>query len=80
MAGDVLVYKDYKFAISGNLKEIDLYKRFRGSGFVLIKKLVNMKLPENLTWKKINDILVNRGEEEKSGLVKILYDSYVNNE
>ena len=39
-----------------------------------------MKLPENLTWKKINDILVNRGEEEKSGLVKILYDSYVSNE
>ena len=76
MAGDVLVYKDYKFAISGNLKEIDLYKRFRGSGFVLIKKLVNMKLPENLTWEKINDILVNRDEEEKSGLVRILYDSY----
>ena len=75
MAGDILVYKDYKFAISGNLKEINLYKR-RGSGFVLIKKLVNMKLPENLTWEKINDILVNRDEEEKSGLVRILYDSY----
>ena len=76
MADGVLRHKDYEFAIFTKIREIDLYQ-LQGSDFKWIKKLTNVKLPENVTWDYMANILIRGDDEEKSKLAEILYDSYV---
>ena len=76
MAGEVLRHKDYEFAIFTEIKEIDLYQ-LQDPDSKWIKKLVNVKLPENVTWDYMANILIFGNDEEKSKLAGILYDSYV---
>ncbi len=76
MADGVLRHKDYEFAIFTKIREIDFYQ-LRDSDFKWIKKLINVKLPENITWDYMANILIRGNDEEKSKLAEILYDDYV---